>query len=723
MNVLDSERPRPLILFADDDETVRLVTREALESSGFDVLEAGDGREALALFVKQHPDLVLLDVMMPEMDGFATCAAIRNQPVGEYTPVLMMTGQDDVKSIHKSYEVGATDFITKPVNFVLLRYRLQYMLRSRRILEELGTNEQRLETAQRIARMGNWEYENQTGALHLSQEMVRIFDLPRHKTSTSYEDLLSRVHPDDAERVRDGIDSVTKQRVSTSIEHRIVLDDGTERFIQQEIESADGPSGETWLIGTAQDVTERKNAEKKIHYLAYYDELTGLPNRTFIREQLKHLIESAKRKNKLMAALSLDLDIFERINDTLGHDAGDTLLKDVARRLSKCVRAADRVGTESHMKHDQSSLLRNWDMVARPSGDEFIILMTEIGRAEDAANLARRINAALAEPFELHGNRLALTVSTGIAVYPRDGRNTEALLKNADAAMHHAKEQGGNNYQFYSSSIHASAQERLALEASLRQAIEREDLELYYQPKIHMNTGRTVGMEALLRWRHPERGMIPPNMFIPLAEETGLIRPLGDWVLRTACLQNKAWQDLGLPRERIAVNVSSRQFKDRDFVSSVNQILAKTNLDPSCLELEITEGTLMHDTEANQQALTELNAMGVSIALDDFGTGYSSLSYLKRFPINTLKIDRSFVKDVTTDSDSSAIVDAIIALSRSVDINLVAEGVETAEQYQYLQSKGCREMQGYYISRPLPATKYARWLRSYEVPEHVLVEA
>ena len=723
MNVLNSERPRPLILFADDDETVRLVTREALESSGFDVLEAGNGREALALFVKQHPDLVLLDVMMPEMDGFATCAAIRNQPVGEYTPVLMMTGQDDVKSIHKSYEVGATDFITKPVNFVLLRYRLQYMLRSRRILEELGTNEQRLETAQRIARLGNWEYEVQAGTLHISQEMVRIFDLPRHRAHASYEDLFSRVHPDDAERVQDSIDGVMKQRTPSSIEHRIVLEDGTERFIQQEIESTDGPSGETWLIGTAQDVTERKNAERKIHYLAYYDELTGLPNRVFIREQLKHLIESAKRKNKLMAALSLDLDIFERINDTLGHDAGDTLLKGVARRLSKCVRAADRVGTESHRTPAETSVLRNWDMVARPSGDEFIILMTEIGRAEDAANLARRINEVLAEPFELHGNRLALTVSTGIAVYPRDGQDTEALLKNADAAMHHAKEQGGNNYQFYSSSIHASAQERLALEASLRQAIEREELELYYQPKIHMNTGRTVGMEALLRWRHPERGMIPPNMFIPLAEETGLITPLGDWVLRTACLQNKAWQDLGLARERIAVNVSSRQFKDRDFVKSVNEILAKTNLDPGCLELEITEGTLMHDTEANQRALTELNAIGVSIALDDFGTGYSSLSYLKRFPIDTLKIDRSFVKDVTTDTDSAAIVDAIIALSRSVDINLVAEGVETVEQYQYLQNKGCREMQGYYISRPLPATKYTRWLQSYEVPEHVLVGA
>ena len=723
MNVLNSERPRPLILFADDDETVRLVTREALESSGFDVVEAGDGREALALFVKQHPDLVLLDVMMPEMDGFATCAAIRNQPVGEYTPVLMMTGQDDVKSIHKSYEVGATDFITKPVNFVLLGYRLQYMLRSRRILEELGTNEQRLETAQRVGRMGNWEYGIQTDSLYLSREMVRIFDLPRQRDLTSYEDLLSRVHADDVERVLESIDSVTKQRVPSSVEHRIVLDDGTERFIQQEIESADGPSGETWLIGTAQDVTERKDAEKKIHYMAFYDELTGLPNRAFIREQLKHLIESAKRKDKLMAVLSLDLDIFERINDTLGHDAGDKLLKDVARRLSKCVRTSDRLGTEPHQEHSMATPLRNWDLVARPSGDEFIILMTEIGRAEDAANLARRINDFLAKPFETRGTRLALTVSMGIAVYPRDGNNADALLKSADAAMHHAKEQGGNNYQFYSSSIHESAQERLALEASLRQAIEREELELYYQPKIHMKTGHAAGMEALLRWRHPELGMIPPDKFIPLAEETGLITPLGDWVLRTACLQNKAWHDLGFPRERIAVNVSSRQFRDRDFVRSVNQILAKTNLDPGYLEIEITEGMLMHDTEVNQRSLTELNALGVSIALDDFGTGYSSLSYLKRFPINTLKINRSFVKDVTTDSDSAAIVDAIIALSRSVDINLVAEGVETEEQYLHLQNKGCQEMQGYYISRPLPAAEYASWLQSYQLSERVLVGA
>jgi predicted signal transduction protein with EAL and GGDEF domain/DNA-binding response OmpR family regulator len=703
---------------------MRLVTREALESYGFDVLEAGNGREALALFVNQHPDLVLLDVMMPEMDGFAACAAIRNQPVGEYTPVLMMTGRDDVKSIHKSYEVGATDFITKPVNFVLLGYRLQYMLRSRRVLEELGTNEQRLETAQRIARLGNWEYEIQTGTLHLSREMVRIFDLPRQRDLNSYEDLLSRVHPEDLERVRDSIDGVTEQRASTGIEHRIVLDDGTERFIRQEIESADGPKGETWLVGTAQDVTERKNAEKKIHYLAYYDDTTGLPNRAFIREHLTHLIESAKRKRKLMAVLSLDLDFFERINDTLGRDAGDTLLKDVALRLSKCVRAADRVGTELHQKQTENAPLRNGDMVARPSGDEFIIVMTEIGRPEDAAKLAGRINNALAEPFEARDKRLALTASTGIAVYPRDGRDAEAVLKSADAAMHHAKEQGGNTYRFYSSAIHASAQERLALEASLRAAIERKELELYYQPKINMKTGRTVGMEALLRWRHPELGMIPPDKFIPLAEEIGLITSLGDWVLRTACLQHKAWQDIGIVSgERIAVNVSAQQFKARDFVKSVYETLVDTSLDPRYLEIEITEGTLMQNSEENQRALNELSALGVSIALDDFGTGYSSLSYLKRYPINTMKIDRSFVKDVTTDLDSAAIVDAIIALSRSVDTNLVAEGVETAEQYQHLQSKGCLEMQGYYISRPLPATEYASWLRSYQVPEHVLVRA
>ena len=721
MVVPSHERPRPMILFAADDETVRLVIREALETSGFEVIEAADGRRAVALFNKRRPDLVLLDAMIPQMDGFKTCRAIQNHPYGGCTPLLMIVGEDDMSSIHKAYDAGAADFVIKPVSMVLLVYRLRYMLRSRRILTDLANSEHRLETAQRIARLGNWEYDTQTGALYLSQQTRHIFDLSRQGAHASYQDLFSRVHPDDIDHVRELFENVMKMGCPGSVEHRILLSDGTERYIHQEVESAGGPGGERWLIGAAQDITERKNAEKKIHDLAYYDELTGLPNRSFIREQLKHLVESAKRRNKLLAVLSLDLDIFERINDTLGHDAGDGLLRDVSRRLSICVRAADRVGSETHQEQVGITLPRNFDMVARPSGDEFIVLMTDIGRAENAASLASRINEALTEPFEVRGNRLVLTVSTGIAVYPRDGENAETLLKNADAAMHHAKERGGNHYQFFSAAIHSSAQERLALEASLRQAIENEEFELHYQPKIKIRTGSVVGMEALLRWRHAEFGTVSPAKFIPLAEETGLITSLGEWVLREACLQNKAWQDAGLVRERVAVNVSARQFKDRDFVDRVRRILAETGLDPNYLEIEITEGTLMHDTDANQKALNDLNAMGVSIALDDFGTGYSSMSNLKRFPISTVKIDRSFVRDVTTDLDSAAIVDAIIALTWSVGTNLVAEGVETAAQYEYLRNKGCREVQGFYISYPLSATECADWLQSSRVPELVSI--
>jgi len=387
----------------------------------------------------------------------------------------------------------------------------------------------------------------------------------------------------------------------------------------------------------------------------------------------------------------LDLDRFKIINDTLGHPMGDRLLKGVAQRLRSC--------------------LREGDTVARLGGDEFMVVLPAIAHAEDAARVGQRILDALSVPFNFEGHELHIGVSIGIALYPNDGKSAEALLKNADIAMYRAKEQGRNNYQFYTPALNDMAFERLTLENSLRRALERREFVVHYQPQVSLNTGQIVGMEALVRWRHPELGLVAPMKFIPVAEETGLIVPIGEWVLQMACAQNKAWQEAGFPPLRVTVNLSARFFRRKDLMETVARILKETGLDPDYLELELTEGTTMENAEATIRTLHELKEMGVHLSIDDFGTGYSSLSYLKRFPLATLKIDRLFVQDITTSSDGAVITLAIIAMAHSLGLKVIAEGVETEEQLAFLRAHRCDEMQGYLFSRPIPAEAFTQLLR------------
>ena len=435
---------------------------------------------------------------------------------------------------------------------------------------------------------------------------------------------------------------------------------------------------------------QRKQAEERIQFLAYYDDLTGLPNRTLFNQRLQHAIAQAQRQQKTLAVLFVDLDRFKNINDTLGHEAGDHLLKEMSRRFNACMRASDTV--------------------ARFGGDEFVILLEDLADPKYAAHAARKlINAAL-DPFTSAGVDYHVTASIGISTYPNDGQDAQTLMKHADIAMYLAKDHGKNNYQMYSTQINAHSFERLALESSLRNALERNELSLHYQPKADLETGRITGMEALLRWRHPELGMVSPGLFIPLAEETGLIVPIGRWVLRTACAQNKAWQKQGLPLLRISVNLSARQFNDENLLRDVSQILRETGLAPELLEMEITESMVMYNPDKAVKLLSGMRAMGISIAMDDFGIGYSSLSQLKRFPINSLKIDRSFIKDLMTNNEDAAITSAIIAMAKSLRLNVIAEGVETTEQAQFLRKLQCNEMQGYFFSKPLPADAFTQLL-------------
>jgi diguanylate cyclase (GGDEF)-like protein len=438
---------------------------------------------------------------------------------------------------------------------------------------------------------------------------------------------------------------------------------------------------------------QRKLAEDQLRFIATHDSLTDLPNRSLFNERLRHALHQGTRYNRGIAVMFIDMDRFKVVNDSLGHGAGDRLLQDCAKRLTEC--------------------LRESDTVARLGGDEFVVMVENFTAPKDAIAIAQKILTGLARPFFVDGQEFLMSASIGISTFPDDGKDAETLLKNADIAMYRAKDQGRNNYQFYSAQMNKHTFERLAMESSLRRALERDEFLLHYQPKLDLRTGAIAGVEALIRWKHPDWGMVSPAQFIPLAEESGLIVQIGEWVLKTACDQSRAWREQGIPPMRVAVNLSARQFTQKTLVSDVAKTIAQSGLTPDCLELEITESLVMHNPEGAAETLHKLKAMGITLSIDDFGTGYSSLAYLKRFPIDCVKVDRSFIKDIPAEADDMAITKGIIALGHSLRLKVVAEGVETKEQQDFLRSNDCDEMQGFLFSKPLPADEVTALLKSH----------
>ncbi|MGL5065134.1 MAG: EAL domain-containing protein [Microcoleus sp.] len=559
--------------------------------------------------------------------------------------------------------------------------------------EELRKSEERFHLLTRATNDAVWDFNLLKNEYWLSEEFDKVFGY-KLKEDRAIELAVWRqnIHPEERERVVASFNAAMAGDAQCwSEEYSFRRADGGYVFVLDRGYIIRNDSGKAVrAIGTMMDITQRKQAEEIIRYQAVYDQLTGLPNRLLFNDRLSAALTAAKKNQKMLAVMFLDLDRFKKINDTLGHAAGDRLLESFAGRIG--------------------DTLRSTDTVARWGGDEFTVLLPDIHSLEDAIKTAQRILDNLKPAFKLDEQRLHVSSSIGIALYPDDGEDAETLVKNADAALYRAKERGRNNYQLYTTAINPQGSQLLALESRLHEALERGEFEVYFQPKVNINTWKIQGMEALLRWQHPEFGLVSPGTFIPIAEENGLIVPIGEWVLRTACSQNKAWQAALHPDLRIAVNFSARQFQQFNLVQMVANCLEKTGLAPKYLEVEITESTAMQDVEYTRNVLSQLQEMGVQIALDDFGTGYCSLNYLKKFPLNILKIDKSFVSELTTDSRQRAIANAVATLGRDLNLSVVAEGVENKEQLQCLRSLHCQEIQGYYFSSALSANEASKLL-------------
>ena len=601
----------------------------------------------------------------------------------------------DEKSIHTGRDIGGL-----LASLAAMRSSLRTAFR------DLATNEFRLANAQRIAGIGDWERDLVSRSLTRSEVVYRIFGRDPGELPATSAIPLEIVHPEDKQLVDEFINAAQHRGEGFNVDFRIILPDGSTRYVHGQGEVLRDPEGRVIrLAGTVQDISARKLAEKQIEYLALHDGLTGLPNPRFFRDEVAKAISEAVRFETMLATLFLDLDRFKNVNDSLGHGIGDLLLKQVAERVTHCLRKGDAVSREPEASRE--------NVLARQGGDEFTVLLTTLRHTEDAARVAQRILDALASPFRIEGHEIFTSASIGIAVFPDDGRDVETLLKNADTAMYTVKEEGRKNYKFFTEAMNKAASAKLALESDLHNALRQNEFILHYQPQIEVASRKIVGVEALIRWRHPRRGLVPPLEFIPLAEERGLIVAIGEWVLRSACEQASAWQRAGLGKITVAVNMASPSFRQLDLMTVVADALEKSSLDPGLLELEVTESIMMRDVETVLTTLKKLKGIGIHLSIDDFGTGYSSLSYLQRFPLDALKIDRSFVGNIDK-PEGSAIALAIMALAKSLNLKVIAEGIETEHQAGILRAHGCEFMQGFLFSGPVAAEEMTRLLQQQQ---------
>ncbi|VAW57304.1 diguanylate cyclase/phosphodiesterase (GGDEF & EAL domains) with PAS/PAC sensor(s) [hydrothermal vent metagenome] len=689
-NLIVAERQTPLLLVVDDDILIRSMLTKALQRQGLETIEASNGAAGIELFQQFRPDLVLLDVLMPIINGFEACREMRVIDPENTVPIIMLTGLDDVASVDKAFDAGATDFISKPINWSLFSQRVRYALRSREMDFELRKNQHRVAHTLQAAMLGYWDWDLKTGEFSFPAGVLEMLGIDR-SSGTMFEDLLKYVPEEDRSRVVHAFDDARERGVRFVLEHRIWGIDNKERYVYQQCNIIMGEDKKpSYILGTIQDITALKRAEDMILHQAYHDLLTDLPNQTLFKERLTHAIKVAEHAVHKVAVVVMDIDRFQLINDSLGYDIGNELLVAFAGFLS--------------------SIINEGDTIARISGNEFSLLLESEFSTEEITGVLYNLNKALkANTFDLGNQEIILSLSLGVSLYPDDEKDAGELIACANAAMRKAKGLGGDQVHFYTSNMNRRVDDRLRMETDLRNAIENEEFELFYQPQVDVKTRKIIATEALVRWRHEEYGLVSPIRFIPLAEETGLILPLGHYVLEHAIKQTKAWSLLGFDLD-VGINLSARQFMQEDLVDQIQQLISKYDLNPSHIDLEITETIAMTDAENSVKKLHQLKELGVKLSMDDFGTGYSSLSYLHQFPLDILKIDRSFVKDIANNNEDGAIAKAVIAMAHSMNLKVIAEGVETEEQYKFLKDHGCEMIQGYLISKPLSVEKFEKIL-------------
>ena len=690
---------RRTILVVDDDADARVIMRAALRKAGFEVRLAESGHDALRQFRVEPSDVVMLDVDMPELSGHEVCALLRTE-AGPLVPIVMVTGMDDVASVETAYEHGATDFIAKPVNWALIGHRVRYLLRGHQALLDLRAAEAR--NAAILNAIPDLLFELDIDGRCIDYRAPKASLLAGSRASLVGRTVARIMPPRAADVVMSSLHKALEQGSTTGEQLELQLAKGSTWFELSVSSKAVTAEAKPRFIVLARDITERKIAEARIARHAYFDSLTGLPNRPSFLQRVDRQVKRARECGDKLAILFMDLDGFKNINDSMGHAAGDLVLQWAAERLREGLRQSDFLSRPAPLADADR---RSEDInLARLGGDEFTALVLGVEHPEDAVAVANRLGHLMRRPFVLEGRELTLTTSIGIALFPDDGDDGATLLKHADTAMYHAKNSGRDNSKLYSASLTSKLVDRMNLDAGLRAALERDEFHLEYQPQVDARTGCISGVEALIRWNHPTRGLVSPLDFIPLAEENGLIGRIGEWVLHTACVDAARWNREGPPL-KLAVNLSPLQFGSPRLTDRVVATLAHTGLAPARLELEVTEGALMENTSATRSALQALREHGVGIALDDFGTGYSSLAYLTRMPIGNIKVDRGFVTALLEGGESRAIVGAVLAMASSLGMRVTAEGVETIEQARLLKSMGCDSLQGFYFSQPVTADR------------------
>jgi len=696
----------PTVLLVDDEPDERLLIRRELESAGMRVHECSSGPDALNALKEFMPSVILLDVKMPGIDGIEVCREIRLESSWKDIPILMLTGMDGLDYIRRAFDAGATDFVTKTMDLGLVSQRVKYALRNSMDTKDLHVWKRQMKQVQRVAKIGYWQLNAADCHVNLSEEALRLFSIDPRDFDGTFTAFLDIVHVADRENVKSAVDAALFSDTKLNIDFRTVVKNGDEFYANLQGEVIFNDHGEpVSMMGVVQDITERKKVETSMQHQALYDSLTDLCNRRMFQDRLTQAMTTAHREEKLLALCFFDLDNFKMINDNLGHAVGDELLKSVAKRLR--------------------STMRQGDIVARISGDEFAIAIEGLNNVDELEKIVEKIRFRLSQPYRIRGHKVYTSASIGVALYPLDSSNRETMLRNADAAMYRAKELGGNCYCYYTYDMNDKARRHLEMEKNLRKALGQEELCLYYQPQFDAQTNEIVGVEALLRWNHPEYGMLPPSKFLSIAEDSGLIFSIGKWVLMKACQDLRHWHSLGLKNLRLALNMSSRQFMQEGILENINAVLNNAMVDPRFICIEITENVAMKNIAGAIEMLKQLKSLGLQTAIDDFGAGHSSMNLLQKLPVDTLNIDRSFIMRIADREKDGNAARGIIALAHSLGLKVAAEGVETKTQAEFLRNQNCDVLQGYYFSHPIPADEMNIYLQQYlpsNMPQNMLAD-